>query len=83
MLHACEILFSGFVRARILALPNKAKNGGLGEGMALFGYARKLARTNPEKRILHATAHPSTSLGLVWQRARILALEENLFRMKD
>ena len=24
MLHACEILFSGFVRARILALPNKA-----------------------------------------------------------
>ena len=25
MLHACEILFSGFVRARILALPNKAK----------------------------------------------------------
>ena len=24
------------------------------DAMALFGYARKLARTNPEKRISHA-----------------------------
>ena len=48
MLHACEILFSGFVRDRILALPNKALAWGdkreVGRGGAGAGHVEAEGR---------------------------------------